>query len=198
MRFVLAFMLCALVGVAWASGGGGGGGEAHGLTWDVGKLIIFHLVNLLLLGGLLAWLLRGRIRDSLANRATMIKRDIDEANASRKAAQDRFDELETRLSGFERQLETMREEAEIAAEREREAILERAEGDAIRVRESAERTIRDETERARQTLREEAARLAVRLAREKLEAQVAAEDHKRLADEFLDLVEGGSNGVGNG
>jgi F-type H+-transporting ATPase subunit b len=179
--------LLLLSGVAHASGGG--------VPLDA---IGFHAFNLFVLVFLLTWLLRGKIRDALANRTARIKRNIDESNTLRKEAQQRFEELEGRLDGFEGRLDEMKADAERDAGAERETMLARAEEDAARVRESAERTIRDEANRARQVLRQEVAELSVGLARKQLQAEVTADDEKRLADDFIETVKGGKNGVGHG
>lgn len=172
------------------AGGGGAGGDLNAIA--------YHALNLFMLIALLTFLLRGKIKDALANRAAGVKRDIDDSNQLRKDAQLRFAELEARLSGFEGELTKMREEAEVAAASERDSIMARAEEDAARISESAERTIRDETERARQALRREVAILSVDIARERLEKQVNADDQKRLAKDFVDTVKSDKSEVTNG
>jgi F-type H+-transporting ATPase subunit b len=159
--------------------------------------IAYHAINLFLLVALLTYLLRNKIKDALANRAVGIRKDIDTSNQLRKAAQQRFEDLESRLDGFEAELGRMRADAEEDASKEQAAILARAEGDAIRIAEAAERSIRDETTRARQALRQEVAILSIDLAREKLSAAVNADDQDRLAGDFVDTVKS-KNGASNG
>ena len=169
---------------------------AEGLPPDL-NAIAFHAINFALFVGLLTYLLRDKIRDALANRAARVKQEIDEANQSRKDAAQRFEELEARLDGFEGELEKMKADAVVEADKEHNAILGRAEEDAARIAESAQRSIRDETERARQALRREVALLSIDLAREKLSAEVTSDDQQRLADDFIDTVEN-KNGASNG
>ena len=157
----------------------------------------FHLINFVLLVSLLTFLLRGKIRDALANRALGVKNDIDESNRLRKEAQQRFEDLESRLDGFESELASMKTDATAKAEADHGAILARAEEDAVRIAESAQRSIRDETERARQALRREVAELSVDLAREKLSQNVTDDDQSRLAGDFIEKVQG-TNGASNG
>jgi len=170
----------------------GGGGDPPDLN-----AIAFHAINAFLLVALLTYLLRDKIRDALANRAVGVKRDIDESNQARKDAAQRFEELESRLDGFETELEQMKTDAVENAAKEHESILARAEEDAARIADSAERSIRDETERARQALRREVAELSVDLAREKLSAEVNTDDQKRLAGDFIATVQN-KNGASNG
>ena len=161
------------------------------------KSIIMHTVNLFILLGVLGYLLRGKIKDAVANRSAQIKKSIDDAAALRKETQLRFDDVERKLSGFEKQLSEMRADAESEAEKEHAAILQRAERDAKTISEAAERTIRDETARARQSLRAEAAALSVSLAEKQLSKDFNPEDQRRFADEFLGAVKK-TNGVGHG
>ena len=159
--------------------------------------IAFHAINFFLLIGLLTFLLRNKIKDALAGRAARIRSEIDTSNRLRKEAQQRFEDLESRLDGFERELEKMKTDAQSEAQSEQDAILARAEEDASRIAEAAQRSIRDETDRARQVLRREVAELSVGLAREKLSASVTSDDQDRLAGDFIDTVQG-KNGAANG
>ncbi|MDP6931633.1 MAG: ATP synthase F0 subunit B [Myxococcota bacterium] len=179
-----------LSGLARASSGGGHGDG--GIPWAD---IVSHAVNLTLLLGVLIFLTRGKIKAALAERSASTKRDIDEANALRKEAQERFDELQTEIDGFEKKLEEMRSQAEERAEQDAAALMARADQDAERIRETAQRSIRDETTRARAALRREAAVLGVELAEKKVSSEFAEEDEARLAGEFLGKV---SNGGGHG
>ncbi len=187
MRTLVLFL--AFTGTASASGWSG--------FDEARQSLFFHVLNLAIMFGLMTWLLRGKIRDALANRAGQIKRDIDDSNKARKDATHRYEELEARLSGFERELARMREEAVVAAEKERAIILAEAEVDAERVKVAAGRTIRDETERARASLRREAAMLSIELARARLMSDVNADDQARLTEDFLKTVQSGGE-VGHG
>lgn len=178
-----------LVSNAHASGGAGDPADYNA--------IFYHAINFVLLISLLTFLLRSKIKDALANRSMRVKGDIDESNRLRKEAQQRFEDLESRLNGFESELESMKTNAASQAEAEHETMLARAEEDAVRIAESAQRSIRDETERARQALRQEVAELSVDLAREKLSQTVNADDQTRLAGDFIDKVQG-TNGASNG
>ena len=175
---------------------------AHAAGWNgfddpgIQKMLIFHVINLVILFGGVTYMLRGKIRDALANRAGGVKRDIDASNKARKDARHRYEELEARLASFEAELQKMREDAVADAQKEKEAILAQAAQDAERVKDAAERTIRDEVARARASLKREAAKLSIDLARERLESEVNADVDKRLMGDFLGTVQGGE--VANG
>jgi F-type H+-transporting ATPase subunit b len=159
--------------------------------------IAYHAINLFGLVAGLTYLLRNKIKDALANRALGVRKDIDSSNKARKDATLRFEELESRLAGFEDELSKMKSDAEAAAKTEHAAIIARAEDDAIRLAEAAKRSIVDETIRARQALRKEVALLSIDIARDKLKAALNADDELRLAGNFMSTVKdhnGGSNG----
>jgi F-type H+-transporting ATPase subunit b len=157
--------------------------------------LLLHAFNLALLLGLLGFLLRGRIRDALADRSVRIKREMDEINDLRKVAQERYTEIEARLQGYDKKLGELKADAEQEAAAEAKEIAARAERDALQIQKAAERTIRDETIRARQALRHDAVELAVKLAEEQLKQQITEEDQRRFASEFLDTVQSNGNGV---
>jgi F-type H+-transporting ATPase subunit b len=163
---------------------------------EVQKMLVFHVINLAIFFGALTFMLRGKIKDALANRAGQVKRDIDQSNKARKDATHRLEELEARLSSFEGELTQMREDAVADANKERATILAQAEVDADRVKEAAQRSIRDATVRAQASLQREAAKLSIELARERLSAEVNADDNQRLVGEFLSTVQDGE--VANG
>ena len=171
-------------------------GGADGAPPDY-NAIGFHLINFVLIVSLLTFLLRSKIRDALANRSLRIKTNIDESNQRRKAAQQRFEELESRLEGFETELASMKTDAVAKSEADHEMIVARASEDAQRIADAAQRSIRDETERARHALRREVAELSVDLAREKLSKTVTTDDQSRLAGDFVAEVQGTSE-VSNG
>lgn len=192
MRSLILALLFTLSQAAWAGGGEHAAAEGHGGI-PLGE-IGFHALNLAILLGLLWRFAVPAIRDSVANRAAGIQRQIDEAGKSAASAEARYQELDARLSGFEAELARMKAEAETEAARERETILARGERDAAQIREAAERTVRTELIRARQELRQDAAHLAVQMAEQRLAANLRSEDEERFANEFLGSIRGVKHG----
>ena len=178
--FILAVPALLVAGPAFA--GGGAHGDAHGIPWGP---IGMHALNLVVLLGFLAFVLRNRIPDALKARRAGIAKAISDAAEERSAAQARFDDLVSRLSGFEEELAAMRRDAETEAARERQSILDQAEASARSIQESAARAIQNETARAQRSLRADAARLAVDVAAQQIQANITAEDEGRLTAEFL-------------
>ena len=214
MKWILALLLTAFASVAAAAEGAAPHGDAlhaapaHGATPHVeaehaapahaegipwGKMA-FHAFNLAILLGIIGWFARKPLRDAIADRSLAIKKDMDEINALRKQAQDRYAEIESRLQGYDRKLAEMKGDAEKEAAAEAREIAARAERDAQQIQQAAERTIRDETLRARHALRKDAVELAVKIAEEQLRHQITEADQRRLAADFLGTVKGNGNG----
>ena len=167
--------------------------EAHaeGVPWA--KMFV-HALNLAILLGIIAWAARKPIKDAIASRSLAIKKDMDDINALRKQAQDRYAEIEARLQGYDKKLAEMKSDAEREAAAEAREIAARAERDAAQIQQAAERTIRDETLRARHALRRDAVELAVKIAEEQLRHQITEDDQRRLAAEFLGTVKENGHG----
>ena len=210
MKWVLAILLTAFSPVASAAEGDQHDHAAHGAAPHVeaahgetapahaeaipwGKMV-FHALNLAILLGIIAWAARKPIKDAIASRSLAIKKDMDEINALRKQAQDRYAEIETRLQGYDKKLAEMKSDAEREAAAEAREIAARAERDAAQIQQAAERTIRDETLRARHALRKDAVELAVKLAEEQLRHQITEDDQRRLAADFLGTVKENGHG----
>ena len=209
--FVLALVVgTSLSGVAIASGGGDHGPKYsvdanHNGTADwmdsesdafVLKGISWHAFNLAVYIGLVVWAGRAALGDAVRQRALGIKADISEAAKLLDDARGRHDEVVSRLAKFESELAGIEERAKVQAAAEEAAIEARAVAASKRIAETATRQISDEAARARNEIRREAVEVAVKLAEGILRDQVQAGDHRRLAREFLDTVDGeGVNGA---
>ena len=198
LRKTLLLALPVLLVASPALAAGGGGGDDHGVPWmAIGQ----HAVNLAVLLGFLAFVLRNKVPDALRARKAAVAEDIAGAHQARDAARARAAEIEARLAGFEQELAGMRTEAEEEATRERALILAKADAAAANVAAGAKRAIEAETRRAQQTLRADAAALAVRLAADQIKQQFTAEDDQRLTGDFLDTITrdiAGNQGVTRG
>lgn len=149
-----------------------------------------HAINFLLMYGLLAFLLRKPIADALKQRQATIRQDLEDSAETRDAAQARYDTLAEKIAHFDDELAAMKADAAEDASKEREYMAERTERDAMMLREMTAGTIREETRRARTELQREAVDLAVKLAEERLRAEIGGGDQQRLAGEFLSAVKG--------
>ncbi|MBT3218198.1 MAG: ATP synthase F0 subunit B [Proteobacteria bacterium] len=154
-----------------------------------------HLMNLLILVGIVIYAAGRPISDAVKNRALTIRKRLTDSARRRDEAEHQYEELLARLSHFEDEVTAMRQEARKLAADDEARLVERAHQEADRIGETGRRNIRDETVRARYALRREAVDLAVQLAEQTLQQQIQASDQRRLAREFLDsLNDGGVNG----
>ncbi|MFT5585724.1 MAG: F0F1-type ATP synthase membrane subunit b/b', partial [Cognaticolwellia sp.] len=120
------------------------------------------------------------------------KQDIDDANAARKAAQERFDGLEARLARFEQEVEEMKAVAKTSADRDTQLHRKHTAADIELLKDQATRAIREEGVKAHRKLREQAVDLAIGVATETLRGKLSAADHTRLNHEFLVAVNPGA------
>lgn len=177
-------------GVAFAAGGENA--CAEGLNEACGKAIGIHGLNFLLFFGFLFFVARKPVAEALRQRQAQVKQDIDDGNAARKEAQERFDALEARLARFEQEVEEMKAEAKLAADRDTEMHRKHTAEDIELLKEQATRAIREEGVKAHRKLREQAVDIAIGVATETLRGKLTAADHARLNNDFLVAVTPGA------
>lgn len=154
--------------------------------------LIFHAINLSILLGLIGYAIRRPVGDFFRDRARQIRGELTDSARQRDEANQRHQELLARLKKIEGEVDEMSNQARQAAAHEEESLNERAEREAARIGELAQRSIRDETTRARNVLRKEAVELAVKLAEDTLRSNVASEDQRTLATDFLESLQQGA------
>ncbi|MFB3905291.1 MAG: F0F1 ATP synthase subunit B [Acidobacteriota bacterium] len=142
-------------------------------------------VNLLILSGVILYFVRTPARRFFAGRATSIADEIrSSAEAYEKACSERA-ALEERVANIDRELATIREEAEKQANLERERVRDQARKDAERLLENARREIENETRAAQKELKEYAAELAVALAEARIGREIRPQDERKVVDRFF-------------
>jgi F-type H+-transporting ATPase subunit b len=125
------------------------------------------------------------IQESLTRRKQGIVRDIEAAQKMRKEAEERLAQYEARLEKIDSELERIRNDFREQGEREKQRIVADAEEKRDRMLKDAQFLIEQEAKQLRVTLLRETVDAAVRAAHEVLQAKVTAEDHERLAEQFL-------------
>ncbi len=176
MKALIFFAGMTLPSIAMASG------DTHGPEWT--KFGI-HAANLIILF-LVIWLSAGKmIKGAVANRSQRIKMHLEDSNEMRKKAQQNYDDLSARLSHMEKEVNTLRSEAATSAEKEAVQIAAQTDADVKRIEEAASLTIQNETDKARRALRKEAVDLALKIAEEKLKAEMSAKEQEALAQDFI-------------
>jgi len=158
--------------------------EGHQAGWGWIETV-GRWVNLLILFGVIIYFVRIPARRFFAGRATSITDDIrSSAEAYEKARSERAD-LEERVANIDRELASIREEAEKQANLERERVREQARKDAERLLENARREIGNVTRAAQKELKEYAAELAVDLAENRIGREIKPQDERKVVDRFF-------------
>jgi len=155
---------------------------------DYGPGFIFTLVNFGLLVLVLVRLLGKNIKDSVAERRRAVVRALEEAEAAKRAAEERHGELKRRLASLDADVQKLREEVLAEAHREAKLVLERAQARAERIAADAERAVASELLSARKALEHEVAAAAVAAASAILANKIEPDDKRRLEDEFLKQI----------
>jgi len=151
--------------------------------------LFYPTLNFLLLFGVLFFLLRKPLRTYFSERRATVRKDVEDAAALKKQAEERYAKWQRRLGELETELAGIRETARERAETEREHMLADARATAERIRQDAAAAVDQELRRARESLRQEASELAVELAAGILREQVTTQDRDRLLDEFIGRIE---------
>jgi F-type H+-transporting ATPase subunit b len=153
------------------------------------------LVNFALLAG--GYYLFGKkpIAAALQVRRDSIAKDIEEAARMRIEAEERAKKYQAKLESLEKEVALAREALVRAGEAERERIVREAEAKAERMRKDAVFLVEQELKQMRLDLWREAVDAAVLAAEELLKSRITAEDHGRLAEDFLAGLEIERRGV---
>ena len=165
------------------AGEGGGGGLISLET-------IARLINLLLFVGLMVYLLRRPLGESLRARREGIRRELMRAQEERNAALSKLEEVEARLAKLDSEVERIQAQARRESEEERARIERSTEEDALKLREQARREIESAAKAARMGLREYAAEQSVRLAEEMVRRDLRPEDDERLMKDYVEDLGG--------
>lgn len=125
------------------------------------------------------------LQEALTTRKKAIMRDIEAARQMKDDAAKRLALYEERLQHIDDEIERIRKEFREQGERERERIICDAEEKRDRMIKDAEFLIEQEAKQMRIDLRHETVHAAVAAAQQMLETRVSADDHDRLAKDYL-------------
>ncbi len=145
-------------------------------AWIINTAILFYVVGRFS---------RRPVSDALRKRKTGIMHGIEEASKMKQDAADRLADYEEKLEHISDEIERVKREMREAGEAERARILEEAREKRERVERDARILIEQELKAAREILLHETVSTAVSSASELLGKQLSAEDHDRLAKEYL-------------
>jgi F-type H+-transporting ATPase subunit b len=160
--------------------------------WNYPGWEAWKFFNLLVFIGLLIYLLRRPLSESLVARREAIRRELTRAQEERAAALAKLEEVKSRLAHLDSEVEAIRAQAVREAAEERERITRTTEEEMRKLREHAQREIEGAGKAARQELRRYAAEQSVRLAEEFIRRDMRADDDARLMGQYVE----GLGGIG--
>lgn len=158
--------------------------------WNYPGLEAWKFFNLFIFVGLLVYVLRRPLSESLAARRESVRRELMRAREERAAAEAKLKDVEARLARLDSEVETVRAQAEREAAEERKRITQATEEEMRKLREQAQREIEGAGKAARQELRRYAAEQSTRLAEELIRRDMRAEDDARLMSDYVESLGG--------
>lgn len=143
------------------------------------------LINFAILVGIAVTFGKKPVAEALKARRAAVAKEIEEAAKMKAAAQERAQKYQASLDNLEEDLATTKASLVEAGKAEKDRIVKEAEEKAVRMRRDAEFRVEQETKQLKLDLTREAVEGAVTEAEALLASKLTAEDHARLAHEFL-------------
>jgi len=165
-------------------------GEEHAV--DMGALwknFGFRVLVFVLLVYILVKLAKKPLLDFLDKRTADIEKAIKDADEAAANAKAELAEYEIKMKGFEKDLETMKENSLKAAEAEKAQILEDASRQVDKLKAFAENLIESEVKRAKVQLKKDAVMAAVSAAEARIGTELDADKQKKLLDDYIKKIE---------
>lgn len=151
------------------------------LDWNV----IFQIINIIVFFLLLKKFLFKPVTEIMEKRENLIRSQMEEAEDSRKKANELKAEYQAQLEGAKDEAAAILKDAKARGEKEYEVLLANAGRDAQKLINDAQESARIEREKAVQGAKGEIAALAIAAASKVAEKNIKAEDNKKFIDDFL-------------
>jgi F-type H+-transporting ATPase subunit b len=169
-------------------------GEEAGKS--AGRELIYKFINLALLVGTLAFLLRKPIAVFFAERSASIRRGLEEGRKALEASQAQLKTVEEKLQHLEDEIAAFKASAAREMEAERQRLKLAAAEEAERILQSARAQTEVAVRAAKLELKSYTAEQAVALAEEIIRRRLDEAGRKKLVGEFLaEIKESRSRGV---
>jgi F-type H+-transporting ATPase subunit b len=171
--------------------------EAEDLYPEPGELIVGLIAFAVLFFFTWKWVLP-KFKEVLEERRAQIQGQMEQAEATRRAADQLQDEYRTQLAGARDEADRIIEEARATAEQLRQDLQAKAEEESQATVARAQEEIRAERDRVFQELRAQVGSIAVEIAGRVVGQSLDERAHQRLIDEFIDEVASGASTNGHG
>jgi F-type H+-transporting ATPase subunit b len=169
---------------------GEGHGEGHHpmITAERLKDLFWRTVNFIALVIILVKFLAKPIAGGLAGRRRQIQEELESLEIKRDEAERSYKEFESRLSGMEKEMETVVEKAVAMAEDEKVRILNEAEQSADDIKRQAQAAVEAAIVEAKRALQVEVADQAAAMAEELIVKNLTPEDQVTITEQYLEKV----------
>jgi F-type H+-transporting ATPase subunit b len=174
---------------AWecsAAGAGEGAEESRG-RWHE----LFKVINFVLLGGALGYVLRKPLADFFSTRSAAIKKSLEEGRKALEASQAQLQAVEEKLRHLEEEIVAFKASAASEMEAERLRLRQAVADEAEKILESARAQMETATRAAKVELRIYAAQQAVELAEELIRQRLDDASRSRLVSQFVARLDSG-------
>lgn len=154
---------------------------------NVGDMLsqLFFFIVLLVLVKKFAW---GPVMNMMKQREDYVANEIDEAERSRKEAEEASKKAQEQLQEVRQEAQKMIEDARTAGLKQEQDIVQSARKEAERMKEAALADIENEKEKALQALQDQVASLSVLIASKVIEKELDASDQENLINEYIKEV----------
>ena len=159
--------------------------QEKGAEGEGGALQLWKWVNFLLLAGAIGYVIAKQAPAFFTARTEQIGKDMAEAQAERKAAEQKAAEVDRRLANLEKEVASLRAEAQQQAAVETERMIQHTAAELAKIQSHAEQEIVSAGKAARLELKRHAAELAIGLAEQKIRARMTPDTQDALVQGFV-------------
>ncbi len=156
--------------------------EAETITKD--EMLVWKWANFLLLAAGAGYLLSKHLPPYFKSRTGEIQKDINEAQATKQAADQRAAEMDARLNSLAADIETFRAQAKIEMEQEAARIRQETAHQIEKLQKQAEQEIESAGTLATRDLHAYASKLSLDLAEQRIRTRLDAATEAGLVDDF--------------
>lgn len=156
------------------------------------KELIFAIVNFLILVGVLGKFLYRPFLDALHKRTQTIKDAYDNADATNRKADEKYEAYTKRLARAEDEAREIIKKAKLTADDQAAHIIQDAKDEAAKIKEQTKKDIEKERQQAIADARAEITDLALLAATQIIEKEISAEGQDRIIDSVLEQAGDGS------
>jgi F-type H+-transporting ATPase subunit b len=172
----------------------GGGHESQvtlfGVNYGETGQFYLKLINFLIFGGLMFWLLKGVLSSAFRARTTEIEAKLAQSESDRAEGEAQLRELETKMAGLHEELDGIMAKAEAEASAEKQRIIEAAKAEAGQILAQVQSEIEYQKRLAEIELRELVAKLAVESAEQRIQRQVQGDTVSWIMDQAIARIGG--------